>query len=198
NIWTGFNTTFEGENKVFQKTEIPFYVTEEPVAETSAKAEVYDAQNRLINIVETKKVSKGLNYIIWKMDEASAALPGAWKDDFSRDIPVLPGEYTVVLSYASYTDTTKVTVIPDPRFDLEPNVDEALYAFRKEVDGQVALLSKYLKDIDGKKKKVEKLTEKIKEYKGESKEELNTRITDMKAALHALGATGRTPKPERQ
>jgi photosystem II stability/assembly factor-like uncharacterized protein len=198
NIWTGFNTTFEGENKVFQKTRIPFYVADAPIAGASVKAEVYDVQNRLVNTIETNELNKGLNYMIWKLDEVSSSFSGAWQDDFSRDIPVVPGDYTIVLHYASFTDTTKVTVIPDPRFDLETNVDEALYAFRKEVDGQVALLSKYLKDIDGKKKKVEKLTEKIKEYKGESKEELNTRITAMKAALHALGAKGRTPKPERQ
>jgi len=198
NIWTGFHTTFEGENKVFQKTEIPFYVSEEPVSETRVKAEVYDAQNRLINTIETKELSKGLNYMIWKLDETSAALPGAWQDDFSRDIPVVQGDYTIVVKYGSFADTTSVTVIPDPRFDLAPNVDEALYSFRKEVDSQVALLSKHLKDIDGKKKMVVKLSEQAKENKEKLQEALVSEINDMKSALYQLRSKGQVPKPERQ
>ena len=93
NIWTGFHTTFEGENKVFQKTKIPFYLSQEPSGDSMVKAKVYDSKNRLINTVETTALSKGLNYMIWKLDEKSSSFDGAWSDDFSRDIPVLPGDY---------------------------------------------------------------------------------------------------------
>jgi photosystem II stability/assembly factor-like uncharacterized protein len=198
NIWTGFHTTFEGENKVFQKTEIPFYISEEPVKKTRVKAEVYDHLNRLVNTIESKELSKGLNYMIWKLDEASASFPGARQDDFSRDIPVIPGDYTIVLQYGSFTDTTSVKVIPDPRFDLEPNVDKALYIFRKEVDSQVALLSKHLRALDLKKKSLVKLFEQVKEHKGESKEALVSKINDIKVALDQLRSKGQIPKPKRQ
>jgi photosystem II stability/assembly factor-like uncharacterized protein len=198
NIWTGFHTTFEGENKVFQKTKIPFYISEEPVVGTGVKAEVYDAQNRLVNTIETKELSKGLNYIIWKLDETSASLLGAWQDDFSRDIPVVPGDYTIILKYGSFTDMTSVKVIPDPRFDLEPNADQALYNFRKEVDSQVFLLSKHLGELDVKMKILEKYSEQVKEHKGESKEALVLKINDLKVALNLLRSKGQTPKPERQ
>jgi photosystem II stability/assembly factor-like uncharacterized protein len=198
NIWTGFHTTFEGKNKVFQKTEIPFYISEEPLPDMAVSAMVYDTQKNLVNSIATKEVVNGLNYMIWKLDEASASLPGAWKDDFSRDIPVQPGDYTIVLHYGSHTDTTKVSVIPDPRFELKPEVDEALYAYRKEADAQVTILGKLLKAIEIKRKNVQKLTEQLEKYRGTSKETLNSNIKSVKVALDALSAKGRPPKPDRQ
>lgn len=198
NIWTGFHTTFEGENKAFQKTKIPFYISQEPSGDGIVKAEVYDSGNRLINTVETTALSKGLNYMIWKLDEKSSSFDGSWSDDFSRDIPVLPGDYHIVLKYGSLTDTTKVKVIPDPRFELDPKVDQELYAFRKQVDAQVALLAQQLKDIDQKKKTVAKLEEQLNEKQTGSDKKLGKKIIEIKQALSAFRAKGQIPKPERQ
>ena len=197
NIWTGFHTTFEGENKVFQKTQIPFYISEEPTVDTTVTASIYDHQKRLVNTITTKKVSKGLNYMIWKLDESASSLPGSWKDDFSRDIPVLPGEYTIVIKYGTFTDTTKVTVIEDPRFDLEAAVDEKLYHYRKEADTYVELLTKHLTAIDAKKKKVESLLGRLKEGQQQDRTVVS-RLEEMKQSLSALRAKGQIPKPERQ
>jgi hypothetical protein len=198
NIWTGFHTTFEGENKVFQKTKIPFYLSQEPSVDGIVKAEVYDNKNRLINTVETTALSKGLNYMIWKLDEKSSSFEGAWSDDFSRDIPVLPGDYQIILKYGSFKDTTIVKVIPDPRFELDPKVNQELYAFRKQVDAQVALLAQQLKEIDQKKKTVAKLEEQLKEKQTGSDKKLGKRFNEMKQALSTLRAQGQIPKPERQ
>ncbi|MGB3145569.1 MAG: hypothetical protein WBB24_15835 [Maribacter sp.] len=198
NIWTGFHTTFEGENKVFQKTKIPFYLSQEPSADSIAKAEVYDSKNRLINTVESTALSKGLNYMIWKLDEKSSSFEGAWSDDFSRDIPVLPGNYQIVLHYGSLTDTTSVKVIPDPRFELDSKVDQELYAFRKQVDAQVTILARRLKDINQKKKTVAKLEEQLNEKQTGSDKKLGKRFNEMKQALSTLRAQGQIPKPERQ
>jgi photosystem II stability/assembly factor-like uncharacterized protein len=193
NIWTGFHTTFEGENKVFQKTRIPFYLSDDPTAGSTVMAEVYDSQNRLINSIETKELNKGLNYMTWKLDESSASLPGS-----SLDIPVLPGIYTIALQYGSFKDMTSVKVIPDPRFELEPNVDQELYIFRKEVNSQLAILTTNLKQIDRKKELVEKLSEQLKTNQAQLNETLVLQMSEMKRALDALRAKGQTPKPERQ
>ncbi|MEJ1224124.1 WD40/YVTN/BNR-like repeat-containing protein [Sediminicola sp. 1XM1-17] len=198
NIWTGFHTTFEGENKVFQKTEIPFYVSEQPETNIKVKAEIYDSKNRRINTMETKGVVKGLNYMVWKLDETSASLPGAWKDDYSRDIPVLPGDYTIVLYYNGYKDTTSVKVIPDPRFDIPSNVDEALYNFRKETDAQVSILAKHLKDIDQKKVWVEKMIKKLNDTQVKKDDPMFLLTKNMERQLVALRSKGQTPKPDRQ
>jgi photosystem II stability/assembly factor-like uncharacterized protein len=198
NIWTGFHTTFEGENKVFQKTQIPFFIANEPTAESTVTAMIYDNQNRLINTIETKELTKGLNYMLWKLDESSSSFPGSWTDDFSRDIPVLPGEYSIVLKNGSFTDTTKVNVIPDPRFQLASKVDEELYRYRKAVDKQVELLSMHLSDIDAKNKKVASLLKQVQEAENKPDQNFISKLEAMKQSLTALRAKGQTPKPERQ
>jgi photosystem II stability/assembly factor-like uncharacterized protein len=198
NIWSGFHTTFEGENKVFQKTKIPFYLSVQPEADIKVKAEVYDPQNRLINTIETGDVQKGLNYMVWKLDENSNSLPGAWSDDFSRDIPVLPGEYTIVLHYDAYKDTTRVKVIPDPRFDISSNVDKELYDFRKEIDVQVAILVKHLKYIDQKKVLVDSFIKKQNNAQVKTGDPLFIVVKNMEQQLIQLRSKGQTPKPERQ
>lgn len=198
NIWTGFHTTFEGANKVFQKTEIPFYLSDEPKDGTTVKATVLDSQNRTINTLTSDELQSGLNYLIWKLDESAASLPGAWKGDFSRDIPVLPGDYKIVLQYGSFEDSTQVSVIEDPRFDLEPEVDLALYKYRKEVDLQVVILARHLNDIDQKKSLVEKLQKQLDEGPSQPHDELKERLDKMKGDLVALRAKGQTPRPDRQ
>ena len=198
NIWTGFHTTFEGENKVFQKTKIPFYISQGSSADSIVKAEVYDSEHRLINTLETKEVQKGLNYLVWKLDEKSSSFEGAWSDDFSRDIPVLPGEYTIVLQQGSLRDTTKVKVIPDPRFDLDPTVDTALYTYRKAADAQVAILSATLKTIDGKIKQVDKVWKELEDGSTQTHKSAVKKTKGMKQALKELRAQGQIPKPERQ
>lgn len=198
NIWTGFNTTFEGENKVFQKTKIPFYLSGQPAENSMVKAEVYDPQNRLINTIETADLDPGLNYMIWKLDEKSISLTGSWTDDFSRDIPVLPGDYTIVLYYDTYKDSTSVKVIPDPRFELPSNVDTELYNFRKELDVQVAALAAHLKDIDKKKELVGNIIKKQSKDQVLTDETIFTLVKNMERQLIELRSKGQTPKPDRQ
>jgi len=41
NIWTGFHTTFEGENRVFQKVEIPYFLKETTKATDTITAKIY-------------------------------------------------------------------------------------------------------------------------------------------------------------
>ncbi|WP_296704682.1 hypothetical protein [Algoriphagus sp.] len=198
NIWTGFYTTFEGENKVFQKTQIPFYLSNQPSKNHKVKAEVFDAQNRLINTIEADSLEDGLNYLIWRLDEKSAATSGAWQDEFSRDIPVLPGEYRIVISDSLFSDTTKVKVIPDPRFDLEASVDEELYKFRKEADVLLAKLKNELKIIDEKKASVDELIQKKNEANVSAEDETLVLAKSMQQQLKELRAQGQTPRPERQ
>ncbi|MBN3520070.1 hypothetical protein JYB62_08645 [Algoriphagus lutimaris] len=196
NIWSGFNTTFEGENKVFQQTKIPFYLSEIPLQNSLVTARIYDAEDRLINTVESSQLEKGLNYLIWKLDEHSSSLRAKGTDEFSRDIPVLPGEYKIVLSFGEYLDSISVQVIPDPRFNLDPKVDVELYKYRKSIDFQVNKLAEVLGLIDEKTKEVDHLIEKLEE--GENTNPSLELAKNMKAQLQVLRAQGQTPRPERQ
>ena len=138
NIWTGFHTTFEGENRVFQRAEIPFYLTDTPKENDSIQLTIKDASSRIIQQIKAGNLTQGLNYVQWKLDEQMHRLPGAWVSEESRGIPVLAGTYTVELTYNDYSTSSKVEVINDPRFVIDEAVEQELYTFNKQLDYLVA------------------------------------------------------------
>ncbi len=198
NIWTGFNTTFEGENKVFQKVKIPYYLKTKAKTSIKITANIYNEKEQLVNKVEGKPTQIGLNYLVWKLDEQAANLPGAWIHEESRGIPVLPGKYKIVLQEESFKDSTYVQVLADPRFDIAPEIDAQLYVYQKGVDAQVEELSGLLKLIDQKQTALSKLEKQLKELKYDPKDALFLGIEKQQKKLKILKATGQTPRPERQ
>ena len=148
NIWTGFNTTFEGQNRVFQKVQIPIWLNVMPAETDTLTATVYDDKGKAINTLVGRHLKRGLNYVTWKLDEAQVNLTGAWINEESRGIPVLPGDYNITFNYQDDTCISEVKVIPDPRFDLEEAVDENLYNFQKEVNAQVQRLNTLFDTLD--------------------------------------------------
>lgn len=195
NIWTGFHTTFEGENRVFQRTEIPFYLNAYPDSLTTVSADIYNASGVKINTVRRDSVGPGLQYLTWKLDEAAAALPGAWAGDDARGIPVLPGDYQIVVKAGDQVDTTQVTVISDPRFSLDPAVDEALYAYQKAVDEQVSRLSTLLTGLDDKTTMLRKLREYLVALDEEKSNDVLPRIDEMLVRIQEVRALGQEPRP---
>jgi photosystem II stability/assembly factor-like uncharacterized protein len=198
NIWSGFHTTFEGENKVFQETKIPFYLSEKPKENKKVKADIFDSQKRLINTLQKDHLDKGINYIHWKLNESSAALSGVLTNNSSRDIPVLPGDYTIVLYYDTYKDTTSVRVIPDPRFEIDSKVDLALYSFQKEIDAQIVILVKHLKNIDQKQNWLDNILNQKNKDMLNHQDATVVLLNGMKQQLIELRAKGQIARPERQ
>ena len=198
NIWTGFNTTFEGENKVFQKVKIPYFLKEESKVTTKIIAKIYDEQNQFVNMVTADSTSIGLNYLIWKLDEQAFNLPGAWITEDSRGIPVLPGKYKIVLHHETSKDSTYVRVVPDPRFDVAPSIDEQLYGYQKQVDVQVEQLGALLSLIDQKQSALSKLKKQLQEWKVDSTTALLPAIKNMQTKLKTLKSQGQTARPQRQ
>ncbi|MFK7847210.1 MAG: WD40/YVTN/BNR-like repeat-containing protein [Rhodothermales bacterium] len=198
NIWTGFHTTFEGENRVFQKTEIPFYLSKVPDSGQVVRADIFDDKQKLIKTVETQKLVKGLNYMIWKLDEQAASLSKRKPGSDPRGIAVLPGDYSIVLSFGESKDTTSVEVIADPRFELDAKIDQALYEFRKEVDVEVARLGKQFEAIDQKKTWLEKIEKEQQDQGMTSENSLVVSVQSMKIQLKELRAKGQIPRPDRQ
>ncbi len=187
NIWTGFHTTFEGENKVFQRTLVPFFINDDNKLDEPVKADIYNSKGELINTLKSAPLVKGLNYLTWRLDEQSAM------GSRGRGVPVLPGNYQVVLQHASTADTSYVEVISDPRFDLDPSIDEQLYLYKKEVDQQQARLSNLLSVLDGKRESIQKLKNQVAD-----KPNLTEAMDEMLKKLKGLRAKGQTPRPDRQ
>ncbi len=189
NIWTGFHTTFEGKNRVFQKVRIPFFLNDKPTALDSVTAFIQNSKMQTINTVVEKNLEKGLNYITWKLDEKTTTLPGSWINEESRGIPVLPGKYKAKIRYQDQTKTTSIEVVADPRFEIEDEVDQALYVFQKQVDKQVKRLTFLLQELDG-------IEQTIKDSSASKKSELKNK--GLLAELKSIQLMGRDKPVDRQ
>ena len=198
NIWTGFHTTFEGENRVFQKLKIPYYLNGIVDTSIQIRATIFDENENQINKLFAKPTSTGLNHIIWKLDKEASNLPGAWIHEESRGIPVLPGLFKVILEHNGEIDSNFIRVIPDPRFDLDPEIDKQLHAFQVDVDHQVEKLSSVLNGIDEKIESLGKLKMLLNHMEYDQDDTLRVHLKEMKEKLSELKAKGQTPRPERQ
>lgn len=194
NIWTGFHTTFEGENRPFQATEIPFYLNETPTKDSKVAVKIYNAKNEPINTLETSSVKPGLNYVLWQLDEQiGTQKPNA----SSREIPVLPGSYKVVVEYKGVKDSTSVNVIPDPRFDIPAQVDERLYAYQKAVYNEKSRLDATFDRLDSRTKLLDKIEKQYADSPTADQEVLKT-IATLKTEIKALREKGKPTAGERQ
>lgn len=140
NIWTGFHTTFEGENRPFQQIQLPFYLNRVSTPEDSVVVSILSGAGDTLNRTLVRNLKPGLNYATWKLDEYKQRLPGAWTTEESRGIPVLPGTYAAHFELGGVLDSTVVRVIADPRFENTTAADKALYQFQKQLD---ALISEF-------------------------------------------------------
>ena len=197
NIWSGFNTTFEGPNKVFQKVEIPLFLRDKPNEKDSIKASIYNVKGDVINTVVGYHLKKGLNYLTWKLDEEMVNLPGAWINDDSRGIPVLPGEYIVKSTYQEATSDGILKVIADPRFDIDKGVDEQLYLYQKAIKKQVKVLSGLFDKLDFWERHINSSLDKFSKLTLQDKKELK-KLKKLKDELQLLKIMGKDKPLGRQ
>lgn len=150
NIWTGFHTTFEGDNRSFAQLDIPYFVHTANPEERLEVSILNDTGTEINTFKGDKETIKGLNYISWKLNEKGADEKG---------ISVLPGTYTAVLKYGDANANTAIQVIPDPRFDFDPAIDSALYTAQKNIDAIRGRLKRQLKTLKEQQASLQSLTE---------------------------------------
>lgn len=174
NIWTGFHTTFEGDNRPFRDVEIPFFIN---ALDEDAKLSlsIYDQEGRAISTrVARNSPELGLNYMSWNMQEEGSS---------GRGIAVLPGEYRAEISYGNEQVSTAVEVIPDPRFDFDPAIDEALYNAQKEID---EIRSQFMSRIRLLNEQEEALNRLISYLEGTNEKDLLVEAKEVSKALNAV------------
>jgi photosystem II stability/assembly factor-like uncharacterized protein len=200
NIWTGFNTTFEGENRPFGEATIPFYV-KVPASDKEkfrVTGQVFTDKNELIQNITSTKIDSGLNYIAWRLDEKISKLLGGWDDPESKGILALPGKYKVVLSYQGKKDSSYVNVIPDPRFDYSNEVEEAHYAILKRLDRATEKLSMTLSRLKESNETVEKILIQLKDIKTNEGEVLRQNSNAIKESIKRLTESATDSRPAKQ
>ena len=159
NIWSGFHTTFQGDNRPFWQVNVPYFINS-PVDDQSVTATVLNASGEVINeLTSEAPIVKGLNYLTWKLDESISRLPGSWVNEESRGIPVLPGTYQMLLKYGEEQATVDIEVLADPRFDFDPAIDEALYKAQKELNTIRTELNERLEALTRQKQSLNRLIE---------------------------------------
>jgi hypothetical protein len=194
-IWSGFNTTFEGEDRPFQATGIPFYINEVPNKGPKVIARIYNAQNEQINTVEISELTQGLNYISWKLDEQIGHKKA---NTSSREIPVLSGVYKIVLEFNGKKDSTEVNVIPNPRFDIPTEVDEQLYNYQKSVYSEKARLDAAFEKLDSRTALLDKMEKYYTDLSPATDKEFLNTISAMKEEIKTIREKGRPTAGNRQ
>jgi len=200
NIWTGFHTTFEGENRPFGESVIPFYV-KAPVSDKEKNqviGHVFNKKNELIQTITSTQIDSGLNYISWRLDEKIAKLPGGWDDPEAKGILVLPGEYKIVLNYLEKKDSTWVKVIPDPRFEYSREVEEGHHAILKRLDKTTEKLSLALTRLKESSDVVEKIILQLKDNTTKAGDDLLNNSETIKSELNKLNEWAVGSRPAKQ
>jgi len=159
NIWTGFGTTFEGENRPFQEAAIPIYINDLPSKEDKVEGFILNSKGDTIQKLTTQLLVQGLNYIQWKLDENRVYLSGNYDPNESRGIPVLPGTYIAVIKYKGVQSSTSIKVISDPRFKMKEEVDQELYRYNKALNFEVGRLKSFFNLINSWESELKKIHE---------------------------------------
>lgn len=200
NIWTGFNTTFEGENRPFGQAMIPFFIKNLVTGKQKIQVTgtVYNSRNVAIQSISSDTIEAGLNYIAWKLDESKARLSGAYVSENSKGIPVVPGDYKVVLTYGDKKDSVLLKVIPDPRFDYSSEVDAAHYAILKRLDEASEKFATVLIRINESAEVVDRIINQLKLSESGQTELLTKASIAMKEKLKGLIDMARGTRPTKQ
>jgi len=200
NIWTGFNTTFEGENRAFGESVIPFYVKVPALdqGKNVVTGYVFNDKNEMIQTITSIKVDTGLNYISWRLDEKIAKLPGGWDDPEAKGILALPGKYKVVLSYDGKKDSTHVHVIPDPRFEYSMEIEVAHHDILKRLEKTTEKISVEMTRLKESNEVVDNVLLQLKDVKTPQGESLRKTSIMMKESLKKLSELATGSRPAKQ
>ena len=196
NIWTGFGTTFEGENRLFQQAKIPVFINDLPSKEDQVIGFIKNSKGDTVQKLIGQELLQGLNYVNWKLDEEREYLSGTYDPLESRGIPVLPGVYTVILKYKGVESSNTIKVIPDPRFNLKEEVDQELYRYYKAVNVEVTKLKSLLNLVSSWENELKKLQQKYAKLPRENKSLKN--VNGLMDLVKQLKLAGKDSPGDRQ
>ena len=196
NIWTGFGTTFEGENRLFQEAAIPFYINDLPSKEDQVVGFIINSKGDTIQKLIGDPPREGLNYIHWKLDEERIDLSGNYDPKESRGIPVIPGNYIAIIKYKGVQSSTTISVISDPRFKIKEEVDLELYRYNKAINAEVGRLKSLFNLVTSWENELKNIHERLSKQSGKDKS-INT-VNVMIDAVKQLKLAGKDSPGDRQ
>ena len=93
--------------------------------------DIIDPQGEIIRHFKDTPGHQGINRLFWNLEREGARRPGAPKPDPDDNLPsggfVLPGEYTIKMSYEEHISETTIKVTLDPNIEITPENLSEIY-----------------------------------------------------------------------
>jgi photosystem II stability/assembly factor-like uncharacterized protein len=158
-------------------------------AKKHAVIDIFDADGDLINSIKGP-VEKGFNRVTWKLNRKALRLPDKERPSPDTLLPngasVIPGEYGIRVSYNGHTDSTSVTVLPDPRLDVSQQDVAAGEKLRKEYESLVRAATQATDRIRDAKKTLHHIGDLLTDRTDDAAQELKTRSKTVQDSLDVL------------
>ena len=196
NIWTGFGTTFEGENRPFQEVSIPIYINELPSKEDKVEGFIINNKGDTIRKLIGQNLMQGLNYMHWKLDEDRTYLSGSYDPNESRGIAVLPGTYKAIFKYKGVQSSIDIKVVSDPRFKMKEEVDQELYRYNKAINTEVGRLKSLFNLVSSWEDELKKIHDRLSKLPKQNKSIIT--VNGMMDAVKQLKLAGKDSPGDRQ
>ena len=130
------------------------------------KVEILDASGTVIRALQ-RDAEPGLNRFAWELDRKGVRYPMQPKPKADAPEPggpsVLPGTYTVRLTYGDHTDETTVEVMMDPRIDVSAEALQAQQALDARFNAHVTLATEAADRLRASQKTVRAIDERLAE-----------------------------------
>lgn len=158
------NGIFMGENRV-QGAMISYYIKEKTDKKQKVKIQIYDQQGNELRSWE-KDADSGIQRAHWMLEQNGVRFPSRPKP--KKDIKpggrkVLPGTYTVKVSYGEASVEGKVSVIPDPKIPMSIEQMQEKAAAIDRFEGMVEKLTHEVDNLRSYQKSIALIKERISE-----------------------------------
>jgi photosystem II stability/assembly factor-like uncharacterized protein len=180
----------KNEEKATPKTEKP------QIKFDSISFEVFNSKNEKIRSIKFKAPKEnGVHRMYWYLDEKGKRGPSRKlpKNNSSEPsgVTVLPGTYTLKISFGNKTATQKITVAYDPRVEMTAEILTAKYDVLKQLETKIGIAGEATKRLLKSKKIVEDYQKRIKAqnedkkykdeltYQKETSKKINNLLDDM-------------------
>ncbi|MBO3700304.1 hypothetical protein J4E76_17680 [Fabibacter sp. E12] len=159
---------FEGQNRPLGAM-VSYYFKGTDKKTNNVKVEILDQSGKVVK-TQNQRASKGVNRFYWRMDtdgEKLARPVGNRK--FARGPDVIPGTYTVRMTYNGVQSENTVVVHADPRIEVDEQAMQTKKAFMEKHGQLQAKVDKMSNDLRKAKELVDFVNERVKDEDKETK-----------------------------
>lgn len=184
------NATFIGENRPSGGMITYSVGSFHPDSSNKVRVEILDAAGNVTRTFSTKAKNKGINRVQWDLRAKGVRFPGSKKPKAGADEPsglnVLPGTYTVRLTYQEQTAETTINVILDPRLNISMEALTAKRSVLEQNQQNIAKATEAVDRIDESKKSIKVLEDRFQDSEEEAVKALLEEAKKIKSDLDSL------------